>query len=124
MLKQLKLTEVSGENEASNCQFPSRYLVRNAWALAVSWYSSLRGESPDICAVYLILNDSKCLDSLSGIFLRTNDLHIRLCFCAALLQPTFHVKIFPSCLCYYQPPLFVYCPNRVLALKEPKLGKG
>lgn len=70
----------------------------NVWALAPSWYFLLRGERANIFAVYLILNDCKCLDSLSGIFLRTNDLHIRLCFCAALLQPNFHVKIFSSCL--------------------------
>ena len=98
-------------------------IMRNAWALAVSWYSLLRGESTSIFAVYLILNDCKCLDSLSGIFLRTNDLHIGLYFCAALLQPNFHVKIFSSCLCYYQPLLFVYFPDCVLPLKEYKLEK-
>lgn len=27
-------------------------------------------------------------------------------------QPNFHVKIFSSCLCYYQPALFVYSPSR------------
>lgn len=64
MLKHFKLVEVSGGNEASP---RVRVILRMAWALAVSWCSLL---STNIFAVYLILNDRECLDSLSGIFFK------------------------------------------------------
>lgn len=71
MLKHFKLRS---EKAAFGASFPQG----TQWqcvGLAVSWYSLLRGESTDIFA-YLIFNGRKCLASLSGISLRTNDLHI------------------------------------------------
>lgn len=71
---------------------------------ALPWqYPLLWGESSDISA-YLILNGSQCLASLSGISLRTNDLHTgALLLCKPPPQPNFHIKIFSSCPRYYQP---------------------
>lgn len=112
MLKHFKLRS---EKAAFGASFP-----QGAQCLgpAGSWYSLLRGESTAIFA-YLILNGPECLASLSGISVRTNDLHIGgVCSCAASLQPNFHVKIFSSCLCYYQPVLFVYSPSCVLPREE------